>query len=66
VSLDHDANRGEDNLVCWCSGIIWLDDLLAVQTAKKLQVLGGMNWGTASWLLRFAEEDRMMYCAENN
>jgi hypothetical protein len=65
ASLDCDANHGEDNLnysqyadALHQNGIIQLDNLFAVQTAEKLQVLGEMNWGTASRLLGFAEEDR--------
>jgi hypothetical protein len=65
MSLDRDANRGEDDInysqyanSLRENGIIRLDDLLAVQTAEKLQKFGEMNWGTASRLLRFAEEDR--------
>jgi hypothetical protein len=65
ASLDRDANRGEDginysqyaNILCE-NGIIQLDNLLAAQSTKKLQVLGGMNWGMANQLLRFAEEDK--------
>jgi hypothetical protein len=63
--LDGDTSRGEDNLdysqytdALRENGIIRLDDLLAIQTTEKLQALGGMNWGTASRLLRYAEEDR--------
>jgi hypothetical protein len=73
ATLDHDANCGEDCLdysqyahaLCE-NGIIRLDDLLAVQTAEKLQALGGMNWGTVSQLLRFAKEDRDDLLCRNN
>jgi len=73
ASLNYDANRGEDNLnysqyanSLHENGIIQLDDLLAVQTSKKLQMFGGMNWGTVSGLLRFVEEDQDDLLSKNN
>ncbi|KAJ7133662.1 hypothetical protein C8R43DRAFT_956508 [Mycena crocata] len=65
-ALDSDENRAEDSPDFYQgfggalidNGIVQLDDLCEVESVEKLQVLGGMNYGTAKRVMKYAQEDK--------
>ncbi|KAG6825864.1 hypothetical protein H0H92_002072 [Tricholoma furcatifolium] len=60
--LDQDFNCGSDDInyaqhlqAFSNAGLICLGDILACKTVDKIQELTGINWGTANWIMEYAE-----------
>ncbi|KAJ3739917.1 hypothetical protein DFH05DRAFT_1463488 [Lentinula detonsa] len=72
VSLDEDAERGQDKLnfsqfafAFLEEGIIRVDDLVDLETPERLQKLIMSNWGTANRLLKYARQE-VASCTKRN